>query len=261
MSDGKHEELRQAVLKMMNSMEALSVDASGITRGSWVQAHLKKVQDLLWEAPQMPASGIGVSDERNSGIKVGLLDLSNTEVRPPAPTPTLANDKCESTGTFGASVNKLAHCQRCTMYQMCLRASGERPPLIPAPEPKGFGLDAKIDKIMATMPKDWNGKYFFILIGRMVETFISKNTDYAGLDNQAIDCLANFRASTQLNVTPLKGVLVRCSDKWMRIQNLTREERVGMVKDEAIVDTMLDLANYMIIAVMVHMTTHDIKGE
>ena len=230
MSDKKHEELRQAVLKMMNSMEALSVDASGIARGSWVQAHLKKVQDLLWEGP-------------------------------PAPAPTPANDKCESTGTFGASVNKLAHCQRCTMYQMCLRASCERPPLIPAPEPKGFGLDAKIDKIMATMPKDWNGKYFFILIGRMVETFISKNTDYAGLDNQAIDCLANFRASTQLNVTPLKGVLVRCSDKWMRIQNLTREERVGMVKDEAIVDTMLDLANYMIIAVMVHMTTHDIKGE
>lgn len=245
MSDGRHKALKQAVQRMLNSMENLSVDASGIARGSWVQAHLREVQDLLWEGPPMPA---------------------------PAPTP--ANDKCESTGTFGASVNKLAHCQRCTMYQICLRASGEGRGVkvglldlsnlevsVPAPEPKGFGLDAKIDNVMATMPKDWNGKFFFILIGRMVDTFISKNADYAGNDRVGADALANFKSSTEIEVAPIKGVLLRCQDKWKRIQNLTREARVGMVKDETIVDTMLDLANYLIIAVMVRMTSNDTEGE
>lgn len=199
MSDGKHKALRQAVQNMLNSMENLSVDAGGIARGSWVQAHLEEVQNLLGEAPQMPASG----------IEVGRM--------------------------FPASV--------------------------PAPEPKGFGLDAKIDNIMAIMPKDWNGLLFFTLISHMVETFISKNSDYAGNDRVGADALANFMSATELGVTPLKGILVRCQDKWKRIQNLTREERVGMVRSEAVEDTMLDLAVYMILAIMINKTTNNPEGE
>lgn len=130
-----------------------------------------------------------------------------------------------------------------------------RPPKVVTPERPGFHIDAMIDAFMADKPEDWNGRFFFLMIVRMVETFIKKNTDYAGLDNQKLDMLANFRESESIGVPMLKGILVRSGDKWMRIKNLTREDRKGMVKDEAVVDTMLDLANYMLIAIVAHMST------
>ncbi len=72
-----------------------------------------------------------------------------------------------------------------------------------------------------------------------------KNAGYAGADNP--DPWANFRESTGVGVSSLQGVLVRMSDKWIRVRNLLRrpqDEQVG----ETIMDTMFDLSAYALIA-------------
>ena len=128
-------------------------------------------------------------------------------------------------------------------------------PMAPPVVHSQFCLDKKINDFMAGMPEDWNGRFFFLMVVQMVDTFIKKNTDYAGTEGQKADMLANFREAEDLDVTMLKGILVRAGDKWKRIKNLTKEARAGMVADETVVDTMLDLANYMLIAIVAHMTT------
>ena len=139
--------------------------------------------------------------------------------------------------------------------EICLGVMPEQPwgrPAAPAPI---FCLDKKVSAFLADKPEDWNGRFFFLMVAKMVDTFVKKNTDYAGTDGQKADMLANFREAEDLDVTMLKGILVRAGDKWKRIKNLTKEARAGMVADETVVDTMLDLANYMLIAIVAHMTT------
>lgn len=69
-----------------------------------------------------------------------------------------------------------------------------------------------------------------------------KNADYAN----SSDPFMNFRMVENLDITSLeKWILVRMSDKMSRIANLIDTD--AKVKDESIVDTLLDLANYSII--------------
>lgn len=93
---------------------------------------------------------------------------------------------------------------------------------------------------------DTEGSTLDAVLQRARDLHIAKNAGYAGADNP--DPWANFRLSTQFGVTPLKGVYVRMSDKYIRIQNLRKDpsnERVG----ESILDTLRDLAAYALIAV------------
>ena len=53
----------------------------------------------------------------------------------------------------------------------------------------------------------------------------------------------------ELGVEPWKGILVRMSDKWARIVQLSTKE--AAVKDETIEDTLLDLANYALLCILV----------
>lgn len=69
----------------------------------------------------------------------------------------------------------------------------------------------------------------------------AKNSDYAGSE----DAFKNFRACELLGVDSNLGILVRITDKLMRISNLL--ERDAKVKDESINDTLADLANYAMI--------------
>jgi len=70
----------------------------------------------------------------------------------------------------------------------------------------------------------------------------AKNADYANDNNP----FANFTLVEQLWITSLeRAILVRMSDKMSRISNLIDKE--AKVKDEAISDTLSDLANYSVI--------------
>lgn len=83
-------------------------------------------------------------------------------------------------------------------------------------------------------------------VQEMLDTHVAKAAGYSGADNP--DTWANFREAAAWGLTPLEGCLVRMGDKYRRVQNLMRNadnDRVG----ESIKDTLMDLANYAIIAV------------
>lgn len=90
------------------------------------------------------------------------------------------------------------------------------------------------------------GRPFSEVIDRARSMHVEKNSGYAGADNP--DPWANFRMATAFGLTPLQGVLVRMSDKYIRTVNLRRRpanEQVG----ESLTDTLFDLGAYALIAI------------
>lgn len=84
---------------------------------------------------------------------------------------------------------------------------------------------------------------FNALIDEILALHNAKNEDYAD-DN---DPLSNFNRARKLGVSPFKGVLVRLSDKWSRIEQLS----TGKVpKNESLRDSLIDSAVYSLIAVL-----------
>jgi hypothetical protein len=80
------------------------------------------------------------------------------------------------------------------------------------------------------------------------DTFERKNAGYAGNENP--DPWANFRLAEALGIPASTGVLVRISDKFARLQALTRDpanDRVG----ESRRDTALDMAVYAMIYICI----------
>lgn len=78
------------------------------------------------------------------------------------------------------------------------------------------------------------------------DMFDRKNAGYAGQDNP--DPWANFRHAEKLGIPASTGVLVRISDKFSRLQALTRDpgnDQVG----ESKIDTAIDQAVYSLIYV------------
>lgn len=85
------------------------------------------------------------------------------------------------------------------------------------------------------------------LLEDMKDLHIRKNTGYTGDNN---DDWANFRISEAFGVSSFLGVMVRMSDKWIRITNLIKNPSFDMV-GEAIEDTLMDLASYALIAICI----------
>lgn len=93
---------------------------------------------------------------------------------------------------------------------------------------------------------------FLALLDEMRRVHEAKNSDYADSEH---DPWRNFRECERFGVAAFDGCLTRTSDKWQRICNLRLKEREGRevgVKSEAIEDTLLDLANYALIALILH---------
>jgi hypothetical protein len=88
-------------------------------------------------------------------------------------------------------------------------------------------------------------RMYLKLLDEMRELHIRKNAGYSG---HSTDRWANFRLSESLGVSPLVGVLVRMSDKWIRITNLAKDSRLDMV-GESLRDTLMDIAAYALIAI------------
>ena len=85
---------------------------------------------------------------------------------------------------------------------------------------------------------------FFQLLEVMAEIHRRKNNNYASKGTP----LSNFDKAQKLGVPAWKGVLIRCSDKWSRIEELSNG-KIDLV-DESLADTMIDLANYAVIALI-----------
>ena len=92
---------------------------------------------------------------------------------------------------------------------------------------------------MARNPK------FVELLDEILALHDAKNHDYA---NDA-DPLSNFRQSEQFGVPAFQGVMVRLSDKWSRACQLVGGKSP---KNESLRDTLVDMAVYSLIAVILH---------
>jgi len=90
---------------------------------------------------------------------------------------------------------------------------------------------------------------FLELIVRMCEIHSLKRKAYASGDS-----LGNFRESLRIGISPFKGCLVRLTDKVTRLYNLARNmdnpEFSSVVREETIEDTLIDLAVYSLLAII-----------
>ena len=82
------------------------------------------------------------------------------------------------------------------------------------------------------------------LLDKMKDIYKRKNHDYSG---EGEDPFSNFRECEDFNVPAWKGVLVRLGDKYSRLKNFAKKETLA-VSDETIIDTLIDNANYSLIA-------------
>lgn len=71
----------------------------------------------------------------------------------------------------------------------------------------------------------------------------AKNNDYA----TETDPLSNFRRCEAFGVPAVKGILVRMSDKWSRIEQLAGGKQP---KNESLRDSLIDNAVYSLLAVV-----------
>ncbi len=84
---------------------------------------------------------------------------------------------------------------------------------------------------------------FDALITEIQQLHEKKNHDYA-TDG---DPLSNLRRATQLGVEPWRGVLVRLTDKWSRIEQLASGKKA---KNESLRDSLIDNAVYSLLAIL-----------
>lgn len=80
---------------------------------------------------------------------------------------------------------------------------------------------------------------------KMKKITIAKNADYTG---NSSDPFANFKQVETDGICSVEiGFLTRMSDKWSRIRSLMSSGGVAKVLDESLEDTIIDLANYLIL--------------
>ena len=94
---------------------------------------------------------------------------------------------------------------------------------------------------------------FHAILQEMAETFDRKNKDYG----QDADPFANVRASQHWGIAPWIGAMVRATDKVTRLQTYTQK---GTLANEGVEDSLLDLAVYSIIALLLFREQQD-KGH
>ncbi len=78
-------------------------------------------------------------------------------------------------------------------------------------------------------------------IRRLVELHLKKGSDYG----TAEDIFANVRRAERWGIPPWIGVMNRAEDKIQRLQTYANK---GTLKNESVVDSFEDLANYTLIA-------------
>ena len=88
---------------------------------------------------------------------------------------------------------------------------------------------------------------FYQLLEDMKKTHDAKRHDYASVE----DVFANFRTCEMAGIPAWKGCCVRIGDKFSRIMGFAKKEKLK-VKDESIKDTLVDMANYALIALILY---------
>lgn len=81
-----------------------------------------------------------------------------------------------------------------------------------------------------------------------------KGADYNRDKQQQGDTLFNIRVAEVLGIVPTaeRGILVRLSDKFMRLISLVHPDRDPAVTDESVLDTVADIHNYVDYLALMH---------
>jgi hypothetical protein len=98
---------------------------------------------------------------------------------------------------------------------------------------------------------------FYELLDRMREIHAAKAADYG--DGNPLGNFINTEEDT--GCPAALGVLVRMCDKWKRICNIYKNKGKHAVKDETIEDTLLDLAIYSLIDIIILRETGYLKPK
>jgi len=106
-------------------------------------------------------------------------------------------------------------------------------------------LSSKESDTMSNVPG--GDPAYLQLLEDMRQLHIKKNAGYSG---DSVDRWANFRLAETFGVSTFLGVMVRMSDKWIRITNLIKNPSFDQV-GESIDDTLFDLAAYALIAICI----------
>ena len=89
---------------------------------------------------------------------------------------------------------------------------------------------------------------FHELLEKMRDIHNRKNADYG--DGRQ---LGNFMEAEDFGVEAWRGALVRLSEKYSRVKSLAkRVNQEGEVKDESFEDTLIDLANYALLTLILY---------
>ena len=116
-----------------------------------------------------------------------------------------------------------------------------------------FELTAAADEVrevrdLNTLPGD---PRFLDLVWQMAKLHASKQEDY-GFEGNATakaDPFANVRASQEFGTKPWVGALIRMNDKVTRLKAFARK---GVLANESAEDSMLDIAVYGLIALILY---------
>jgi hypothetical protein len=91
---------------------------------------------------------------------------------------------------------------------------------------------------------------YFDLLDKMKALHASKSRDYGS----ETDPLANIRSGAEfVGIEPFKGAMVRLSDKVTRLATFNR---TGSLHHEGVEDTLLDLASYSLLALLLYQEDH-----
>ncbi len=78
----------------------------------------------------------------------------------------------------------------------------------------------------------------------LLELIEKKNADYTQA-SRTDDFAANFRGSEDIGIPAIKGLHLRMSDKWQRVQSF---QKTGNLKGESVKDAYLDMMGYSLLA-------------
>lgn len=96
------------------------------------------------------------------------------------------------------------------------------------------------------MTREAQDKRFTELLNQIKEIRAKKNADYATEG----DSLSNLKMSEMMGIPAWKGALIRIMDKFSRIIQLAKRDGQANVKDESILDTLLDLSIYCLLTII-----------
>lgn len=137
--------------------------------------------------------------------------------------------------------------KRVWLYEQYLELveSVKQPEPEPEPEPKPEPIQKRFGH-----PK------FYEMLEAMADLHSRKNHDYAGNS----DPLKNLKASLRMGVSPFQGVMIRLQDKWSRLEQFVTSGEL-MVKNESVVDTLMDNAVYSILAIILYQEEQEKTNE